>query len=177
MTNVLLDVEDPPIDPLDVPEIKDIPGIPGYRACTDGRIWSCKGNRWLTPYVHKKTGYVTVKIYGQKRFVHHLVLFVFVGPKPDGMQCRHLDNTPGHNALSNLAWGTHEEDEQDKIRNGTHETCKTHCPAGHEYTPENTWVYKNSNGGPKRMCKTCSRKRSRARMLLKRKNRDRQYPI
>lgn len=29
---------------------------------------------------------------------------------------------------------------------------KTHCPRGHEYTPENTRVYKTS-----RFCQTCQR--------------------
>jgi len=35
---------------------------------------------------------------------------------------------------------------------------KTHCPKGHEYTPENTAIWKNE-----RKCKICSRERDRRR--------------
>lgn len=31
----------------------------------------------------------------------------------------------------------------------------THCKRGHEFTPENTYVYPNRNG--KRRCRTCQR--------------------
>jgi hypothetical protein len=35
---------------------------------------------------------------------------------------------------------------------GTAQTAKTHCPQGHEYTPENTRIARG-----KRYCKTCHR--------------------
>ena len=37
-----------------------------------------------------------------------------------------------------------------------HQAEKTHCPQGHEYTDENTRVYRG-----KRICKTCKRERNR----------------
>lgn len=39
---------------------------------------------------------------------------------------------------------------------GTHERNKTHCPRGHEYSTNNTTIYKGS-----RFCKTCNRLKSR----------------
>lgn len=39
--------------------------------------------------------------------------------------------------------------------------AKTHCPHGHEYTPENTYHNPNPNGG--RICRTCKRKRDAER--------------
>jgi hypothetical protein len=51
--------------------------------------------------------------------VHALVLITFVGPCPDGMQCRHLDGNPTNNHVSNLAWGTPLENAQDTILHGT----------------------------------------------------------
>ncbi len=51
--------------------------------------------------------------------VHRLVLEAFVGPCPDGMECRHLDGNQTNNWLDNLAWGTKQENEADKIRHGT----------------------------------------------------------
>lgn len=37
-------------------------------------------------------------------------------------------------------------------------TEKTHCPKGHEYTPENTYLYK----GKHRHCRTCVNERNKA---------------
>ena len=36
---------------------------------------------------------------------------------------------------------------------GGHERAKTHCPAGHPYSPENTYITPSG----KRMCRTCRR--------------------
>jgi hypothetical protein len=54
------------------------------------------------------------------RRVHHLVLEAFKRPKPKGLEGRHLDGNHSNNAISNLEWGTHRENEQDKIRHETH---------------------------------------------------------
>jgi len=41
--------------------------------------------------------------------------------RPDGMECRHLDGNPTNNALSNLAWGTRQQNIMDYIqKNGKH---------------------------------------------------------
>lgn len=52
------------------------------------------------------------------RYVHQLVLEAFVGPKPSGMGCRHLDGDPRNNRLSNLRWGTPKENSEDMIAHG-----------------------------------------------------------
>lgn len=51
--------------------------------------------------------------------VHRIVLTTFVGPRPNGMECRHLDGNKTNNHLSNLAWGTRSENALDKILHGT----------------------------------------------------------
>lgn len=51
--------------------------------------------------------------------VHHLVLSAFVGPRPEGKECRHLDGNRANARLSNLEWGTQLENTQDKLRHGT----------------------------------------------------------
>lgn len=58
---------------------------------------------------------------GKKRtaHIHALVLEVFVGPRPDGLECRHIDGNKLNNHISNLAWGTRIENEQDKFSHGT----------------------------------------------------------
>lgn len=52
--------------------------------------------------------------------VARLVLETFVGPCPDGMECRHLDGNKLNDDLENLCWGTRYENIQDKVIHGTH---------------------------------------------------------
>lgn len=84
--------------------------------------------------------------------VHRLVLNTFVGPLPDGMCTRHLNGDPADNRLVNLAYGTQSENMKDKVAHGTSpQRNRTHCPQGHEYTSENTYIYPNGH----RRCRTC----------------------
>lgn len=93
------------------------------------------------------------------RRVHQLVLEAFVGPCPPGMEGCHWDDNKENNALRNLRWDTHSANELDKVRNGRHTNAsKTHCPRGHEYTPENT---KDHSKG--RWCRKCHREDNRNR--------------
>lgn len=87
--------------------------------------------------------------------VHQLVLEAFVGPRPPGMEGCHLDDNKENNAVTNLRWDTHSANMFDMVRNGgCHQTQKTHCPKGHEYTPENT---KLGSSGRGRFCRECHR--------------------
>lgn len=54
-----------------------------------------------------------------ERTVHSLVLEAFVGPRPEGFVCRHLNGDSRDNSLGNLAWGTQAENIRDKRRHGT----------------------------------------------------------
>lgn len=76
----------------------------------------------LKPYPNYK-GYLRVDLYkdGQRKRhqVHRLVLEVFIGLCPKGMECRHLDGNPQNNRLDNLKWGTRSENQQDRIAHGT----------------------------------------------------------
>ncbi len=50
--------------------------------------------------------------------VHRLVLEAFVGPCPEGLQARHLNDVPTDNRLVNLCWGTPHDNMMDRRRNG-----------------------------------------------------------
>lgn len=50
--------------------------------------------------------------------IHRLVLIAFVGDQPDKI-VRHLDNDPSNNRLDNIVWGTHLENQNDRIAAGT----------------------------------------------------------
>lgn len=119
-------------------EYRDVPDFPGYRVGSDGSVWSCRnrggakgcvGNvrlltgRWrrMKPRIDPKRGYRSIQLgRGNKHvLVHRLVLMVFVGPCPDGMEGCHNDGNPANNSLGNLRWGTPKENQEDRIRHGT----------------------------------------------------------
>lgn len=71
-----------------------------------------------------RKGYRSVKLNvgkGEKKefSVHRLVCLAFNGkpPSPDSV-CRHLDDNKLNNHYSNLAWGTHLDNHDDRRRNG-----------------------------------------------------------
>jgi len=68
-------------------------------------------------------GYLLVRLSINKKMVsyhaHTLELNAFVGPRPEGMVCRHLDGNKLNNYLWNLKWGTYKENEHDKVLHGT----------------------------------------------------------
>lgn len=53
----------------------------------------------------------------QQYLVHDLVTLAFIGPKPAGYEVRHLNDVKLNNTLSNLAYGTKQENEADRQRN------------------------------------------------------------
>jgi len=102
--------------------MKQIPGFPNYCATKDGRIWSKKRNKWLKP--QHWGNYLRVALRHNKsthqKSLAHVVLETFIEIRPKGMECRHLDDNPSNNKLSNLRWGTRKENIQDQIKHKTH---------------------------------------------------------
>ncbi len=117
-------------------EYRPIPGLCGYQAGSDGSIWYsvCQVKRGVVGDMNDGTtwrrrcpersqhGYqrLTIRVPGRRirRFVHHLILETFCGPRPEGYITRHLDGTRQNNRLDNLAWGTHAENHEDMKRHG-----------------------------------------------------------
>ena len=105
---------------------RDIPGFEGaYQVSDFGRV------RGLDRTVHHQGGHRFVRGrilrsrfspngghhqvvlgYGTKggkhinARVHALVLLAFVGPRPEGLEIRHLNGTPSDNRLTNLEYAT-----------------------------------------------------------------------
>lgn len=144
-------------------EWRPIVGWPGYLVSDQGRVISMKRKspRVLHSFPDRRGGYPVVSLSTggacRNAKVHVLVAAAFIGPRPEGMDIRHLDGDVTNNRPSNLRYGTRSENMRDALRHGTHaQARKTHCPSGHPYSPENTRVVK---GG--RYCIECDRRHGR----------------
>lgn len=94
-------------------------------------------------------------------YVYRLVLEAFVGPCPDGMEALHWDDDFDNNRIENLRWGTRTDNMRDMSRNGNGNAGITHCPSGHPYNVENTYVYPGER--QHRGCRECGRRHSEAK--------------
>lgn len=111
-----------------------------YAITQDGRVWSFirsqgpkRGNQSKTEYdkpprelSHKDNGrgYRTVCITSEEGthrylYVHRLVLHAWRGQCPPRMESRHINGARSDNRLSNLQWGTPEDNHLDKVLHGT----------------------------------------------------------
>ena len=112
-----------------------IEGFDGYLVSACGRIFSrnhprgpLKYYRELRPAADRK-GYLGLTLCSgtarSKRRIHRIVAETFI-PNPEGKPCvRHLNGDASDNSVSNLAWGTYAENEQDKHGHGTWESRRT----------------------------------------------------
>lgn len=151
---------------------RPVPGFDGYQVSTLGRVISRRRTRpvvlkpWVTPKGYHFVRLWTDALHSHPKAVHRLVAQAFIGPRPEGMEVRHLDGNPDNNGLDNLTYGSHSQNMHDIVTHGNHSNAKkTHCPQGHEYSPENT--IQEPRG---RRCATCkrahmaaTRRRARAR--------------
>lgn len=103
--------------------IEVIPNFPGYFVTKEGKIWSSKTHRWLTPDVSYNER-LRVTLYRNnkphKKLVHRLVLETFIGPCPEGMEGCHNNGNSLDNSLLNLRWDTRQNNAQDAIKHKTH---------------------------------------------------------
>lgn len=119
-----------------------------------------------TPQVLKPStnsnGYLTLYVYagGKRRLrsVHQLVAEAFVGPRPNGIDVRHLNGVKTDCRAANLAFGSRSRNMLDAVDHGQNvNAAKTHCGVcGNAYDAANT--YRRPDGG--RECRRCARRRN-----------------
>ncbi|UIR16696.1 HNH endonuclease [Streptomyces spinosirectus] len=118
------------------------------------------------------SGYLMPNGYGQFRWAgrtqlaHRVAYEIQIGPIPDGFSLDHLCRNRACVNVEHLEGVTQREN---LLRGETvtaAHAAATHCPQGHEYTPENTTV-----SGGIRYCRSCNQQRMRIRNERNRKAR------
>jgi hypothetical protein len=123
--------------------------VPGEGGCI---LWTGNVNR---------KGYGQTVYRGRTRMVHRKLFELRNGLTLDRWTfvCHHCD-TPNCVAEGHLWRGSPKQNSEDATRKGRHHnTVRTHCRHGHEYTPENTFT----SAAGFRNCITCQRIRQRVR--------------
>lgn len=112
-------------------EWRSITGFPAYEISCDGAVRTYRLRRHkilLTKPVSMipqkdRNGYLTILLTSKNRKchkkVHALVLTAFLGPKPTGYQCAHLNGNKTDNRIKNLKWVTAKENWSHKRIHGT----------------------------------------------------------
>lgn len=110
---------------------------------------------WESDGGHSAAGYTMFRWGGTQEYGHRVMYELMVGPIPDGMELDHLCRNRGCARPDHLEAVTHAEN----MARGA-AAMRTHCPHGHAYTPENTYIVQATGG---RQCKRCSYERNKAR--------------
>lgn len=116
------------------------------------------------------TGSTRAKGYGahwhiDRRYASHRWLYErWVGPIPDGLVIDHLCRNPPCCNPAHLEPVTSAENTRRGLT-GQYWAAKTHCPQGHEYTEENTYI-SPGRGGTGRCCRICKAESNRRRRRL-----------
>lgn len=120
------------------------------------------GECWEWTARRQTHGYGQLLWDGKWRLAHRIAYEMANGPVPAGRELDHLCSNKACVRPDHLEAVTHRENIL-RASSGfaSINAAKTHCPRGHEYTPENTMRF-----GPEdrwRWCRTCSRETNRAR--------------
>lgn len=102
-------------------EWRPVPGFSLYEVSSHGNIRHTVRKKLLIPRYDGR-GYLCVTLRdGPKKAtkrIHAAVLHAFRGPRPHRAEGRHLDGNSANNRLSNLVWGSPQENSADREQHG-----------------------------------------------------------
>lgn len=105
------------------------------------------------------TGYAVLSVGNRNTYVHRLIYELLVEPIPAGFQVDHLCRNRRCVNPSHLEPVTQQEN--NRRAQAYRASLITHCPYGHPYDEQNTYVLRGS-----RRCKACNTRKSRERKRL-----------
>ena len=105
----------------------------------------------------------------RQQYVYRLLWEEEHGPVPDGMVLHHTCENAWCVNITHLEPQSRGEHaiEHGNAAGDWGQAQKTHCPAGHEYSTENTYTHRRKDGRVERHCKICrcaAKKRYRDRL-------------
>lgn len=116
-------------------------------------------------HINGATKYGVIWREGKARLAHRWVYQREVGAIPMGMVLDHLCRVPACVNPEHLEPVTNAENVLRGFGPFAVNARKTHCPRGHEYTPDNTYITKQGF----RNCRSCSREKAAERRERKKK--------
>lgn len=107
-------------------------------------------------------GYAGTNYRAKSVFAHRKMLELHTRPLARNEAACHTCDTPSCVNPAHLWIGTWKQNKLDEVAKGRNwYVVRTHCPRGHEYTPENTYMHPGRDGRGARGCKLCNRVRQR----------------
>lgn len=121
---------------------------------------------WLWTASRYLGGYGQLWVDGRLVPAHRFAYELLTGPIPEGLQLDHLCRVPACVNPDHLEPVTQRENILRGEAPSAKHAIKTHCPHGHPFSPENTYVRPSG-----RACRACGRARGAARLARKRSER------